>query len=213
MNHEGGNRELRWLDWAREIEALAAASRHYAQNDFERERAARLQEIAAEIIAAHSTLSAPECLEAFQAQPGYVTPKVDVRGAVVEDGRLLMVREALDGAWTLPGGWADVGEPPALAAEREVLEEAGLQVRARRLIGVYDANRVEGALPLFHAYKLVFLCEGVGGELATSKETTEVAFFPLDQIPEPLSPYRTTPRLLEDLRRSLRELDRPTVFD
>jgi ADP-ribose pyrophosphatase YjhB (NUDIX family) len=124
-----------------------------------------------------------------------------------------MVRESIDGNWTLPGGWADVGEPPAMAAEREVFEEAGLQVRATRLVAVYDANRVEGQLPLFHAYKLVFLCERTGGEVKPSSETSEVAFFPVDALPAPLSPFRTTPRLLADLLALRSDPTRPTVFD
>jgi ADP-ribose pyrophosphatase YjhB (NUDIX family) len=203
----------RWLDWAREIQALAQTSRHYAQNDFERQRADRLLEIAAEIVAGHADLPAPAALAAFRAQPGYVTPKVDVRGAVCLDGKLLLVREAQDGGWTLPGGWADVGESPARAAEREVFEEAGLQVRALRLVGVYDANRIEAALPLFHAYKLVFLCERLTGDLTTSNETSEVAFFPLTDLPGSLSPFRTTPRILSDVAETYRNPSRPTVFD
>lgn len=213
MNDVRSSLESRWLAWAREIEALAQTGRHYARNDFERDRAERLLEIAAEIVAAHSTLPVGEALAAFTAQPGYVTPKVDVRGAVLDGDRLLMVRESIDGNWTLPGGWADVGEPPALAAEREVLEEAGLTVRAMHLVGVYDANRVEGELPLFHAYKLVFLCDWLAGELKPSSETSEVGFFPIDALPGPLSPYRTTPRLLEDVLAFRGDPARPTVFD
>ena len=203
----------RWLDWAREIQALAQTGRHYAQNEFERGRANRLLEIAAEIVAGHADLPLPEALAAFRAQPGYVTPKVDVRGAVCQGEQLLLVREAQDGGWTLPGGWADVGEAPARAAEREVFEEAGLQTLATRLIGVYDANRVEGAMPLFHAYKLVFMCERQQGQLTPSAETSQVAFFPMADLPGPLSPFRTTPRILRDVLAAHRDPSIPTVFD
>jgi ADP-ribose pyrophosphatase YjhB (NUDIX family) len=203
----------RWLEWARRLQALAESAQHYACNDYERDRAAKLLDLAAEITAEHSTLPAAEARIAFTAQPGYVTPKVDVRGAAFRDGQLLLVRESVDGGWTFPGGWADVGEEPHLAAEREVLEESGLRVKAVRLIGVYDANRVEGSLPLFHAYKLLFLCEVVGGQPMTSSETSEVAFFALDALPEPLSNYRTTPRHLRDAIASYRDPSRATVFD
>lgn len=203
----------RWLDWARRLQALAETARHYARNDYERERAEKLLDLAAEIVAEHSMLSFDETRTAFTAQPGYVTPKVDVRGAVFHDGQLLFVREALDGGWTLPGGWADVGEEPHVAVEREVLEESGLRVRAVRLIGVYDANRVEGSLPLFHAYKLLFLCELEGGAAATSSETSEVGFFALDALPAPLSNYRTTPRHLQDVIACYHDPSRATTFD
>jgi ADP-ribose pyrophosphatase YjhB (NUDIX family) len=203
----------RWLEWARRLQALAQAAQHYARNDYERDRAEKLLGLAAEITAEHSTLSAAEARTAFAAQPGYVTPKVDVRGAVFRDGQLLLVRESADGGWTFPGGWADVGEEPHLAAEREVFEESGLRVKAARLIGVYDANRVEGALPLFHAYKLLFLCEILGGQPTISNETSEVSFFALDALPVPLSNFRTAPRHLGDAIASYRDPSRATVFD
>jgi ADP-ribose pyrophosphatase YjhB (NUDIX family) len=202
-----------WLKWAREIHALAQTSEHYARNSFERERAQRLQEIASEIIATHSNLTQEEALVSFCAQPGYVTPKVDVRAAVFDQESLLMVREVLDGGWTLPGGWADVGESPQVAVEREVLEESGMHVRATQLVGVYDANRIRDALPLFHAYKIVFLCELLSGELETSAETSDADFFSLDNLPQPFSPYRTTPRHIEDAIAVYHDPSRLAVFD
>ncbi len=209
----GPERGDRWLHWAREIQALAKTGQHYARNAFEEERAERLIEIAAEMIAANSNLSLDQLNLAFEQQPGYVTPKVDVRGAVFNQGKLLMVREVMDGGWTLPGGWADVGEPPALATEREVLEEAGLEVKAMRLVGVYDANRVPGSLDLFHAYKLIFMCDLIGGEISTSHETSAGGFFTPDKLPEPLSGFRTTRRHLEDIFRAYEHENMPTVFD
>jgi hypothetical protein len=130
-----------WLDWAREIQALSQSGYHYAVNDYDRQRYARLAEIAAEIIQEHSQQKQADLLALFYQQKGYATPKVDVRGAVFRNGELLMVRERMDGGWTMPGGWADVGNVPSEAAEREVWEEAGFKVKARRIIGVYDANR------------------------------------------------------------------------
>jgi ADP-ribose pyrophosphatase YjhB (NUDIX family) len=209
MKEEG----CRWLDWARELQAMAQVSLHYARNEFERARAERLREIAVEIVTTYSDVSPEEAHMAFSAQPGYVTPKVDVRAAVFKQEKILMVREALDGGWTLPGGWADVGESPHLSVEREVLEEAGLNVRVKSLVGVYDANRIEGSLSLFHAYKLVFLCEPTSGDLATSAETTEVGFFPIDDLPQPFSPHRTKRRYIDDAVAVYRDPNRPTVFD
>lgn len=202
-----------WLHWAREIQALAQTSLHYAQNPFEETRAHRLIEIAAEMVAHASELDQSEVQAAFRAQPGYVTPKVDVRAAVFHQDQLLFVREAMDGAWSLPGGWADVGEPPGLAIEREVGEESGLKVRAQRIVGIYDTNRIEEAMTLFHAYKIVFLCDWEAGELSTSVETTESRFFDLDALPESLSGFRTTPRHIEDAIAVFRDPTRPVGFD
>ena len=202
-----------WLGWARRLQALAQTARHYARNEYDRERADKLLDLAAEIVADHGNLAQVDVRAAFTAQPGYVTPKVDVRGAVFHDGELLLVREAIDGGWTFPGGWADVGEEPHTAVEREVFEEAGLRVRAVRLVGVYDANRVEGSLPLFHAFKLLFLCEALGGELTTSSETSEVRYFPVDALPDGLSQHRTTPRHIADAMEAQHDPARPTTFD
>jgi ADP-ribose pyrophosphatase YjhB (NUDIX family) len=140
------------------------------------------------------------------------TVRVDVRGAVFRDGKLLMVREARDGNWTLPGGWTDVGDAPAAAAEREVWEEAGFHVRATRLVGVYDANR-GGILELSHAYKLIFLCEIIDGAARPSFETSEVKFFGQDAIPTKFSGERTNMRHIRDVFAAAGAPAWRTVFD
>ncbi|MEW5871149.1 MAG: NUDIX hydrolase [Chloroflexota bacterium] len=206
------NYHPRWLEWAREIQALSQTGYHYAANDFERHRHQRLGEIAAEIISEHSGLAFEPLVKIYQAQTGYATPRVDVRGAVFQEDRLLLVRERMDGGWTMPGGWADVGDVPSQAAEREVWEEAGFHVRARRLVGVYDANRV-GPLELFHAFKLVFLCDLLDGAPRPSEETSEVAFFGMDEIPEPLSGERTHPRHIRDAYAAWLDPGCQAVFD
>lgn len=202
----------RWLDWAREIQALSQTGLHYTANEFDRGRYQRLNEIAAEIFAAHTNLGFEPLMQLFGAQTGYATPRVDVRSAVFQGDRLLMVRERIDGGWTMPGGWADVGDVPSEAAEREAFEEAGYIVKARKLVGVYDANRI-GPLELFHAFKLVFLCDLTGGEAHISNETSEVGFFCRDAIPSPLSGERTQPRQIEDAYAALAAPNWITVFD
>jgi len=202
----------RWLVWAREIQALAQTGETYALNDWQRERYRRLMEIAAEIISEHANQPVEPIFESFKLQPGYATPKVDVRGAVFQDDQLLLVRERMDGGWAMPGGWADVGDTPALGAEREVWEESGFRVKARKLVGVYDANRSR-PLELYHAIRLVFLCELIGGEARTSNETTEVAFFHEDEIPGPLSGERTGSRHIEHAFAALRDPQWKSIFD
>ena len=202
----------RWLEWAREIQALSQTGLHYSEDDYQRQRYTRLSEIAAEIIFQHSNLEFAPLMDIFNAQIGYATPRVDVRGAVFQDGKLLLVRERQDNGWTMPGGWADVGDVPSQAAEREVWEEAGFHVKARRVVGLYDANRV-GPLEVFHAFKIVFLCDLISGAARPSDETSEVAFFGLDQIPEPLSGERTRARHILDAFAMFKDETLPTVFD
>jgi len=202
----------RWLEWAREIQALAQTGAHYSENDYQRLRNERLIEIAAEIVSEYSNLEYYPVMDTFKAQIGYSTPRVDVRGAVFQGDRILMVRERADGGWTLPGGWADVGDVPSHAAEREVLEEAGFHVNARKVIGVYDANR-QGRLELYHAYKIVFLCDLLDGEARPSDETSEVSFFGLDDLPSILSGERTKFRHIFDAFACHHDPNCPTVFD
>jgi ADP-ribose pyrophosphatase YjhB (NUDIX family) len=202
----------RWLQWAREIQALAQTGYHYAENDYQRDRYHRLLEIAAEIVSEHSNLEYPSVRDAFQTAIGYATPRIDVRGAVFQDGKLLLVRERIDGGWTLPGGWADVGDVPSNAAEREVWEEAGFQVKANKVIGVYDANRI-GRLELFHAFKIVFQCDLIDGEARSSLETSEVAFYGREELPPVLSKERTKLRHIQDAFASFDDHDCQTVFD
>lgn len=202
----------RFLEWAREIQALAQTGRHYAQDGFQRDRCRRLMEIAAEMLSENAGVGYERVSQAFSAQVGYATPKIDVRAAVFRDRKLLLVRERLDGGWTMPGGWADVGDLPSKAAEREAWEEAGFRVQARKVVGIYDANRVN-PLEFFHAFKIVFLCEILSGEPRPSMETSEVAFFGQDEMPAAFSGGRTTARHIRDAFAALDDPGRPAVFD
>jgi ADP-ribose pyrophosphatase YjhB (NUDIX family) len=200
------------LQWAREIQALAQTGYEYAGDEFQKDRCRRLLEIAAEMVSENSDLKFISIAEAFKEQLGYATPKVDVRAAVFDQGKLLLVREVEDGGWTMPGGWADVGDVPSEAAEREAWEETGFRVKARKVIGVYDANRI-APLQLFHAFKVVFLCDLLGGEARPSRETSEVGFFSREEIPPQLSGERTRARHIEDAFAALQDPSIPAVFD
>jgi len=202
----------RWLEWAQEIQALSQTSSHYSENEYQRGRCQRLLEISAEIISECGNLEYPILVNAFQAQIGYATPRIDVRGAVFRNNKLLLVRERVDGGWTMPGGWADVGNLPSMAVEREVWEEAGFHVIAQKVIGVYDANRT-GPMEVFHAYKLVFFCEIIDGTARPSDETSEVDFFGSHEIPVTLSGERTKIRHIQDAFKTLFDHNSPTVFD
>jgi ADP-ribose pyrophosphatase YjhB (NUDIX family) len=169
-------------------------------------------EIAAEMISENSGIEYLPLARAFRSQIGYATPKIDVRAAVFADQQLLMVRERIDGGWTLPGGWVDVGDTPSRAAERETWEEAGFHVKAFKVIGVYDANR-RNPIEVFHAFKIVFQCNILDGAPRPSNETSEVRFFAQSEIPTVFSGERTTARHIADIFASLRNPDSPTVFD
>jgi ADP-ribose pyrophosphatase YjhB (NUDIX family) len=202
----------RWLAWAREIQALSQTGLTYSTNAYDTQRYQRLMAIAAAMVVSSTGPSEEAWLQDFLAQPGYATPTVDVRAAIVREGNLLLVQERADHHGSLPGGWADVGERPSAMVVREVVEESGFDVVVRKLIGVYDANRGPTPLQFYHAYKLVFLCDIVGGRARSSDETLAVDFFRFDDLP-PLSAARTNERHLADVLATVRDPDRPTVVD
>ena len=210
----GGINEPEWLAWAREIQAIAQTGLAFCHEGYDHDRYVALQALAARILAARGG-GDPVWIEAlFGAETGYATPKVDVRGAVFRDGRILMVREAVDGGrWTLPGGWADVNLTPAENVVKEVREESGFEVRVRKLAAVWDRTRQGHTPELLHAYKLFFVCDVVGGAAATSSETTEVAFFAEDAIPPDMSAPRTLPHQIARMFAHYRDPGLPTDFD
>jgi ADP-ribose pyrophosphatase YjhB (NUDIX family) len=202
----------RWLEWAREIQALGQTGLTYSEDDYNTQRYRRLMEIAAEIVQSHTELPKEPVLQGFLEQPGYATPKVDVRGAAIRDGKILLVQERSDERWCMPGGWADVGDLPSEMVIREVWEESGFQVVPKKVIGVYDANR--GGIPLefYHAYKIILLCEITGGKARPSSETLAVDFFSPDDLP-PLSLARTNKRHLVEVFAHYQDHNRPAAFD
>jgi len=201
-----------WLHWARRLQAIAQTGLTYAKDPFDIERYSSVRSIAAEIMSANTGGPVSSVVNMFSADGGYATPKVDVRAAVFRDDRILLVREREDGCWTLPGGWADVGDPPSVAAVREVKEESGFEVVARKLLAVYDRD-LHGHPPIpFHAYKVFFLCELTGGASETSYETDAVDFFAADALP-PLSLTRTTADEIEHMFEHYRHPDWPASFD
>lgn len=201
----------KWLKWAREIFSLSQSGITYSGNQYDIERYKRLQEITAEMIASQSGIEKETALESFSMQAGYITPKIDVRGAVIRDDKILLIQERADGKWALPGGWADLGNAPASVAEREVWEESGFRVRAEKVVAVIDANRIQ-PMEFYHAYKIIFLCTLLDGEPRLSHETLAVDFFGLNNLP-PLSLYRTDENMLREVFAHIENPDRPTLFD
>ena len=191
----------------RRLQAIAQNGLHYAESPFDVERYEEVRAIAAELASLDGE-EAGTLLAAFAAESGHATPKVDIRGAVVRDGRILLVRNLDDGLWSLPGGWAEVGETPRRAVEKEVREESGLEVRAHTLLGIYERDtRSRGRFP-FYGYRLLVFCEDGGGEPRhDGVETDATGFFAPHELPE-LS-GRTGPAEIERVFAWLRDRTSP----
>ena len=183
------------LDWARRLQAIAQTGVAYEEpSAYDRERYEQVRQIAAEMLASNGDVDAIDARLA--AEVGHATPKLDVRGAVFREGEILLVRES-DG-WSVPGGWADVGESPSEAVVREVLEESGYAVRAVRLVALLDRDRQGYPPHVWHIWKAIFLCELTDeGQGELGSETRDAQFFARDSLPEPLRVNVSTRRLIE----------------
>jgi len=211
--------EPAWLGWAKRLQTMAQTGLTYARDPYDIGRYHEITEIAAEMMARGTGMPIAQVRDAFAFDVGHATPKLDVRTAVFRAGargmEILLVREMSDGLWTLPGGWADVGESPSEAAAREVLEESGYVVRITRLLALFDKRKHPHPPDVYYIYKLFFAGEIVGtnGTQGDGKETDGVAFFPRDALP-PLSVKRALPSQIESLF-ALHEAGEtaPTLFD
>ncbi len=205
---------LKWLEWSQQLQAIAQNGLTYSENPYDIERYHQVRQIAAEILATHSTLEPNQILDLFKREDGYATPKVDVRAAVFQHNQILLVKEREDNCWTLPGGWVDVGESPRSAIVREVYEESGYQTRVVKLLAVYDRNHPRHGHPPMrhHVYKLFFLCEIISGAPTENHETEAVAFFEEHQIPK-LSLTRVVPTQIARLFEHLYHPNWATDFD
>jgi ADP-ribose pyrophosphatase YjhB (NUDIX family) len=180
------------LDWIKRLTAIAQNGLTFAKDPYDIDRFTQLRQVAAEMLARASDTHVEVILGLLGDQKGYATPKVDMRGVVFRDDRILMVRERSDGRWALPGGWADPGESPVENVVREIREESGFLSRAVKILAIYDRSRHTHKPPFaFHVYKLFMLCELVGGAAEPSSETDAVGFFAAGEIPE-LSSGRVT---------------------
>ena len=202
----------KWLEWVQALQAHAQNGLTYTQNPFDAQHYQAIMAIAAEILAEYTQTDLAVVHDVFAAQDGYMTPKVDIRGAVFKDDKILLVKELSDGCWTLPGGWVDVNESPSQAVEREVWEESGFRVKATRLMALYDRNKHGHPAYFYHLYKVYFQCDLLGGEACDSLETAGASFFAEDRIP-PLSTGRTSPQVLRRLFNLYRAPYQPADFD
>lgn len=172
----------KWLQWAVELQSLAQAGLTYGKDVYDKERYERIREISAEVLAHMSDLPIEKVKDLFCNEVGYQTPKLDTRGAIFKEGKILLVKEN-NGEWSLPGGWCDVNVSVGENTIKEVKEESGLDVVADRIIAIQD--RAKHNLPVY-AYgvcKVFVECFVIGGQFEQNIETTESRYFSEDELP------------------------------
>ncbi|UFU00449.1 NUDIX hydrolase [Radiobacillus kanasensis] len=190
--------EEKWLTWAKEIQALAQSGLAYSKNVYDIERYEQLRDLSKEIMASYTNVSMEKLDNLFTNEVGYQTPKVDIRGFIVENGQILLVQEKIDEKWALPGGWADVGLSPKEIVIKECMEEANIEVNPKRVLAIYDYLKHEHPPSPYHVYKVFIHCERISGDLKGGLETHQVQFFSPEELPE-LSVERNTKKQILQL--------------
>ncbi|TES58145.1 NUDIX domain-containing protein [Halalkalibacterium halodurans] len=204
--------EPKWLEWAKQLQAIAQAGLTYSKDVYDLERFELLREVSLEIVAHHTEVDRRTIKDLFAHETGYPTPKVDIRAVVFKEEKLLMVQETSDGGWALPGGWGDIGLTPKEVAEKEVKEEAGLDVKATKLLAVFDKACHPHPPSPYHVYKLFIQCEITGGVPKKGIETSAVGFFAQDELPS-LSVARNTQSQLDIAFKHRLNPDTPVYLD
>jgi len=201
-----------WLNIAKRLEAIAQIGLTYSQDDYDTERYQEIRDISHQIFNHYTDTPLEKIQNLFSRENGYPTPKVDVRGVIFQDKKILLVKEKLDGMWALPGGWADIGFTPSEVVVKEVKEEAGLDIAPVKLLAVYDKKCHAHPPSALHVYKMFILCAITGGTLNPGMETLEAAFFSQDKLPE-LSVERNTPEQIHLFFKNRLNTEAPTLFD
>jgi len=188
--------EEKWINWAIRLQSIAQAGLTFSENSYDLDRYKLIRDLSVEIMHEYTDLPIEKITGLFANETGYQTPKTDIRSAVFRNDEILLVREKIDGAWSMPGGWADVNSTPSESAARECLEEAGAVVKPRRIIAIHLANKHNNQLSPYTIYKIFFECELIEKKFVDNTETLDADFFPLDQLPS-LSTDRTTKAQIE----------------
>lgn len=200
-----------WIETLNKITGLAQTGLYYSKDVYDKERYDQIISYVRTLIDLKEIDTTDFIADVLQ-DVGYATPKIDVRAVVFKDNKLLLAKETQDGLWSIPGGWADIGYSAAENAEKEVLEETGLEVKATRLLALTDRRKHPHPAMFLHVYKAFFWCELIGGELKPSIETFEVRFFDRNELP-PISTARVTETQIHQFFELRQELPENTYFD
>ena len=191
--------EYQWYKYAKEIQAIGQIGLAYCENKFDIERFKRLREIAADMVATMTEIPSQKVKDAICTEKGYITPKLDTRAAVFNDkGQILLVQEAVNGKWSLPGGWCDEAESIRSNTIKEVREEAGMLVNVVKFVGLLDKSKWNTSSQPYHILAAFSICKEGPGEFTPNSETLKREFFDFDKIP--VESLRTGTTTIDQIR-------------
>jgi ADP-ribose pyrophosphatase YjhB (NUDIX family) len=174
------------LEQIKKLKALADTGLLYSTNDYDRERYNELREISFELLSDVSGNDKENLKMMFAPVAEYPTVKTDVRALILSEDKkqLLLARESADGKWSLPGGWADVGQSPKEVAVKEVKEETGLDINPVALMAVFDKRKHPHPPQPFYVYKIVIYCEATSSDILKGFDVLDAAWHEVDNLPE-----------------------------
>jgi ADP-ribose pyrophosphatase YjhB (NUDIX family) len=201
-----------WIEIAKKINSIAQTGLTFTKDKFDKERYLELQELSLTIMNNIMEIDTSKLDFVFNRDIGYQTPKVGIRAVVFQDDRILLVKEKMDGRWSLPGGYADTGMLPSEIAINEVKEESGFDVKPTRILGLIDYNKYQEKPFPFDVYQLFMECEITGGQAQTGIETSDVGFFEISDLPE-LSERRVTKEQILKMYELYKDKELKPIFD
>jgi ADP-ribose pyrophosphatase YjhB (NUDIX family) len=204
--------EPKWLQYAKKLQALAQAGLEYSNDKYDLERFEEIRNISVDIMNNYSDIEKEKIEDLFAGEKGYQTPKVDVRAAVFKNNKILLVREKIDGLWTLPGGWADVDLSLRENLIKEAEEEAGVEIKPKKVIAILDRKRHNTPPNPYGIYKIFVECSFISMDFKENLETYEAAFFLEDNLPS-LSTSRTTEDQIGMCFKSKNKRNHECIFD
>jgi ADP-ribose pyrophosphatase YjhB (NUDIX family) len=206
------NYEPKWLEYAKKLQAIAQAGIEYSKDKYDIERFEAIRNISIDIINTYTDLEHEKIRDLFASETGYQTPKIDVRAAVFNNNKILLVKEKIDEKWSLPGGWADVEYSLKENIIRECLEEAGAEIVPKKLIAILDRKKNYVLPAPYSIYKIFIECDYVDCCFEENIETSKVKFFNMESLP-PLSPTRITEQQIEMCFKARENKCHQPIFD
>ena len=176
---------IEFFEQLKRLKAIADTGLLYSKNDYDRERYLELQEMSVRLLSELSGHAVEALKVSFPLLPHYPTAKVDIRGFVLSpENKVLLVKESMDGKWSLPGGWADIGYSPKETIIKEFKEETGLDVTVKALVAIFDKRLHAHPPQPFYVYKLVYYCVPNTLQINKGFDVLDVQYFDVDNLPE-----------------------------
>lgn len=204
--------EKKWLYWAKELQSIAQAGLMYSKDKYDIERFNQIRNLSVQILEEYTNIDNKKIKNLFCNETGYQTPKIDVRGAIFKENKILLVKETIDGCWSMPGGWAEVNLSIRENIIKEVKEEAGVNVNPKRIMAILDRKKYNTPPSPYGIYKIFILCDLIDGDFKSNIETEESRFFDRNNLPK-LSLSRNTKDQIEICFNSFNEKELNIIFD